>query len=343
MSVIKDLLEKSIDKRNELIEKLHQENTNAYRLFHGTVEGWHGLNIDRYADLILIQSFREPLSQEDIEIIHQTVQNKMQRYNQGNNFYVSYNHRGENKEKGFDYWHKPSEEALKTQIIKEIGLNYFIKARHRGQDPFLFLDMRAGRRFILNNSQGLSFLNLFAYTSGSGIAAMAGGAKEVWNIDFASSSMEIGKENAILNNFLKPEFKLIKSDVFAALRQLTGTPFKGRNSKMNIKPEVNFEEKQFDLVFLDPPAFSKSPFGTVDLIRDYQSIFKLSLLATKTGGRIIAVNNVAKVDINDWTEILKRCATKAGRNISNIEIIEPEADFPSWDKNFPLKIAVCDV
>lgn len=341
MSELKELLEKAINTRKDLLEKLHNENTDAYRLFHGTVEGWQGLNIDRYGSLILIQTFREALSGLQINQIEESVINEMGKYT--NDLSFAYNHRGENREKGFDNWHKPSELALKPKIINEIGLKYLIKARHRGIDPFLFLDMRAGRRFILKNSKNLSVLNLFAYTAGSGVAAMAGGAKEAWNIDFASSSLEIGKENGKLNNLDNENFKLIKSDVFAALRQLTATPFKGRGKRTAPPTDIKLPEKSFDLVFLDPPAFAKSPFGTVDLIRDYQSIFKLSLMATKQGGRIIAVNNVAKVNLNEWVEILKRCATKAGRNISNVEIIEPESDFPSWDKNFPLKIAVCEV
>lgn len=342
MSEIESLLLKSLEARKSLLEKLHAENTNAYRLFHGIVEGWEGLNIDRYGSLILAQTFRDPLSDGQIKELEETVIKQMQKYNQGENFSFAYNHRGKDKEKGFDFWHQPSEKALETKTIKEIGLNYLIKARHRGIDPYIFLDMRAGRRYLLNNSKGLSLLNLFSYTSGSGVAAMAGGAKEVWNIDFAGSNLDIGDENAQLNNFAGAEFKSIKSDVFLALRQLTGKPFIGRDAKLNSEG-FKLQRKTFDLVFLDPPAFSKSRFGTIDLIKDYQSIFKLSLLATNQGGRLIAVNNVAKININDWVEILKRCAIKAGRNISNIEIIEPEADFPSWDKNFPLKIAVCEV
>lgn len=342
MSKIKPLIEKSIQSRKNLIEKLHNENTNAYRLFHGTVEGWEGLNIDRYGSLILVQTFREALTKDEIDSIEETVKKEMEIFNQKTDYFIAYNHRGENKDKGFDFYHQPSEEALEDKVIQELGLNYLIKARHRGIDPFLFLDMRAGRRFILNNSKNLSMLNLFAYTSASGICAMAGGAKEVWNIDFANSSMEIGNENAKLNHFDKPEFKLIKADVFSALRQLTNKPYIGRDAKLNSR-DFRLPEKSFDLVFLDPPAHSKSRFGTIDLVKDYQSIFKLALLATKQGGRIIAVNNVAKVNVNDWIEILKRCASKAGREISNLEIIEPDSDFPSWDNNFPLKIAVCEV
>ena len=230
---------------------------------------------------------------------------------------------------------------MKPSISKEININYLVKARHRGQDPLLFLDMRAGRRYVLKNSKDLSVLNLFSYTCGIGLCAVKGEAKEVWNIDFAKSSLEIGQENAQINQITGENFKLIKEDVFGALYQMAGIPFKGRLAKR--KPEVKLKEKNFDLVFLDPPPWSKGHFGTVDLIRDYQSIFKPALMVTAPGGRIIAVNNVGQVNLNDWIEILKRCAIKAGKPIKEIEIIQPEDDFPSWDKNHPLKIAVCQL
>lgn len=166
-------------------------------------------------------------------------------------------------------------------------------------------------------------------------------SREVWNIDFSESSLEIGLENARLNQCEKPEFITIKTDVFSALRQFTNTPYKGRNA-IN-KPEVILEEHGFDLVFLDPPAWAKSPFGTVDLVRDYQSIFKLALKAINPRGRVIAVNNVSQVQLEDWLEILRRCATKCGRPLKSIEVLEPENDFPSWDRKFPLKIAVCEI
>ena len=49
-------------RRAELLSRLHAEETDSYRLFHGTVEGRPGLTVDRYGDLLLVQSFHEPLA-----------------------------------------------------------------------------------------------------------------------------------------------------------------------------------------------------------------------------------------------------------------------------------------
>jgi 23S rRNA (cytosine1962-C5)-methyltransferase len=81
----------------------------------------------------------------------------------------------------------------------------------------------------------------------------------------------------------------------------------------------------------------------VDLINDYQALFKPALLCTAEGGMLICCNNVAQVDGNAWLESLKRSAEKAGRTIHEVEWITPEQDFPSADGQHPLKIVLLHV
>lgn len=90
---------------------------------------------------------------------------------------------------------------------------------------------------------------------------------------------------------------------------------------------------------LDPPAWARSPFGTVDLVRDYASLFKPALLATRPGGRMLVANNVAAVDPEDWLDQLNRCARKHDRTFTEVEVLVPESDFPSFDGRPPLKLA----
>ncbi|MBX3687503.1 MAG: class I SAM-dependent rRNA methyltransferase, partial [Rhodocyclaceae bacterium] len=87
----------------------------------------------------------------------------------------------------------------------------------------------------------------------------------------------------------------------------------------------------------------RSPFGVVDLVKDYPALFKPALLATAEGGTLICCNNVAQMDREAWVDQLERSARKAGRPIREVEIIAPEADFPSPDDKPPLKIALLHV
>ncbi len=330
-SDIEVLLKRAIEARGELINALHAEGTDCYRLFHGVSEGEPGLTVDRFGPIVLIQTFRDPLEPQELVIISEVVQDAI-----GQPCQIVWNHRGPKRREGFEEWHDPSIEV--ETVGREMGLGFDVNPRHRGIDPLLFPDLRAGRRRIRTAADGASVLNLFAYTCGVGVAAMAGGASEVWNVDFAASALAVGRRNAALNGFDGPAFRTIQEDVLPTLRQLAGLPIRGRG-KRRPRRHQQFKERRFDLVVLDPPPWAKSAFGAVDLARDYQSLFKPALIATKEGGHMLLTNNVASVEREGWLQMIERCAVKVGRTLSGIEIIEPEADFPSPDGRPPLKMA----
>jgi 23S rRNA (cytosine1962-C5)-methyltransferase len=129
----------------------------------------------------------------------------------------------------------------------------------------------------------------------------------------------------------------VKSDAFAAMRQLAGIgqPKMVRGKRMPPFPEL--AKHRFDLVFMDPPRYAKSPFGVVDLINDYPALLKPALLCTHEGGTLVCCNNVAEVERQAWADQIVRSAEKAGRPIREMEWILPEEDFPSLDGNPPLK------
>lgn len=326
--------------RRALLESLHGEDTNAYRLFHGTNEGAPGLTIDRYGELILIQTFHQPISEGEL---HQLKCFYSERYPCVSGFI--YNDRSAvNSRYKNRLTESERDEANRSYTFKELGIRYRFRARHSGQDPYLFLDFRAARRHMLAHSQGKSILNLFSYTCGMGVCAAVGGACYVANVDFAESSLAIGADNAQLNDINPSLIEFVKSDFFTAARQMAGLPVAMRRGRQSQAPKYSkIAPRQFDFVVLDPPKWAKSPFGTVDLVRDYSSVFKPALLCTKEGGQMLCANNVAQVPLSDWLETLQRTAKKAGRPIKDIEIIQPETDFPSRDGNFPLKVAVLQV
>lgn len=323
--------------RAQLIAQLHTENTDTYRLFHGTVEGHPGLTVDRYGDLLLVQCFHSPLSSEQLAELTQFYAQKLPGLSLVYNDRSQANSRIANKLEG-------EQLALASQPREahEMGVTYRIQGRHAGQDPWLFLDLRAARRRVMQEIPGKSLLNLFAYTCGVGIAAAKAGARFVVNVDFAESSLQIGKENARYNTLpVRPRF--IKSDAFAAMRQFSGLGQAEFVRGKRMPPFPKLEAQKFDCVFLDPPTYAKSPFGVVDLVNDYATIFKPALLCTNEGGTLICTNHVASVSREVWLDQLQRSATKAGRTIREFEWIAPEADFPTMDGEPPLKVLLLRV
>ncbi len=333
---LRGLLAPALERRGPLLAALESEGTDCYRLFHGIAEGLTGLTVDRYGGLVLAQTFREPLLPAEAQGLESALRGLL-----GFSFAFAYNHRGKKAAEPFEKWHRPAPEALAEFECREGGVKFLIRARHRGIDPWLFLDLRAARRFVRANSAGLSVLNLFAYTCGVGVCAAAGGASEVWNVDFSASSLEIGRQNAGINGIPPGRFRLVNEDCVTVTRQLAGLGAGGRYGQR--RRYLRFGPRLFDMVFLDPPAWAKGPLASVDLVRDYPTLFKPAVLATKPGGLVIAVNNAASVVYDEWVEVLRRCAAKAGRPLSSVTRILPEADFPSFDGNPPLKVAVCEI
>ncbi len=333
-----DRMEAAWQRRQTLLAQLHAESTDAYRLFHGATEGIPGLTVDRYGALLLIQTFGTPLEADPRDALAAFW---MERIPDLQHFV--YNHRTKGAKQSFETWHQPPPEALEPMTCQEMGLTYRIQGRHRGIDPLFFLDMRAGRRLMRRIALGKSVLNLFAYTCTMGICAAVSGAHQVWNVDFSASNLAVGQENVELNPILTQlpvHLRFFQEDAIPIMRQLANLPIRGKAKR---RPYQLVGSQTFDIVFLDPPRFARSPFGAVDLVRDYQSVFKPALLSTRKGGLLIAVNNVAEVPLAEWRASLERCAEKCNYPLESIEILPPESDFPSFDGQHPLKIALCRV
>lgn len=334
MPSLDQALSAALAARQPLLADLHPQGTDCYRLFHGSQEGAPGLTVDRYGPQLMVQSFHQPIDLDALLAIHEQVEQQL-----GTDLLLVYNDRsgGNSRVDRRDPVYQPIPAALEDLVGHEWGLNYRVRARHPGQDPLLFLDLREARGWVKRNSAGKSVLNLFAYTCGVGLCAAAGGASEVLNLDFADGNLAVGKENLTLNPGLTMDF--VQSDYFPAIRQLAGLPIASRRGhKLPSYPRL--QQRQYDLVLLDPPAWAKSAFGTVDLLRDYQSLLKPAILATADDGVLICCNNLAKVVMADWRQQVLRCAEKLGRPVRDCQVLAPATDFPSQDGQPPLKTLI---
>lgn len=338
VTVLIDSLSRAFAARADLLPSLQASDTDCYRLFHGTVEGMPGLTVDRYAEVLLVQSFHAPLDAGVLAEMEDWYRREHPLFAR-----CVYNDRSAGNSRIANAL--PEHAQAQAQIdICELGVRYAFRARHRGQDPWLFLDLRAARRRVqalVRDQAGpaYSVLNLFSYTCGVGVAAAVAGAGRVLNVDFAASGLAVGRENAGLNA-VSDRVDFLESDYFPAVRQLAGLEVpKGRRGQ-RLPFFTRVAEESFDLVFLDPPRYAKSAFGVVDLVNDYGAVFKPALLATREGGILIACNNVASVDRDSWVAGLQGAVRRHGRVLRGLEFITPEADFPSPDGRPPLKAAL---
>jgi 23S rRNA (cytosine1962-C5)-methyltransferase len=333
------LVSRALSRRKSLLTALASEGTDCYRLFHGVAEGRPGLAIDRYGPILLVQTWREPLSAAELEACHRLVEESL-----AVRLHAVWNHRNKKRTEPFSRFHAPA--IPDDPVGTELGLAYDVAPRHRGLDPFLFLDLRAGRRRLLEAAKGRSILNLFSYTCAFAVVACAAGAKEVWNVDFSESALAVGARNLERNGIggETGRVRFVAEDVFPVVRQLAALPVANRGSRKGrstSRPRSfeRFEKRSFDVVILDPPRWSKGPFGAVDVVRDYAALLKPVLLATAEGGRVLATNHAPEVEVDCWVETMSRCGEKCGRPLREVEVIAPEGDFPSFDGAPPSKVA----
>mmetsp|Transcript_20007 Transcript_20007/g.60790 ORF Transcript_20007/g.60790 Transcript_20007/m.60790 type:complete len:159 (+) Transcript_20007:46-522(+) len=142
--------------RAPLLASLHAERTDCYRLFHGAVEGLPGLTLDRYGDLLLLQSFREPgveLVQEELELVRNTVAQAIPHVDFTPVYWVD-------RRRGASGGNSPPL-LPEHHHVHEMGVRYLIEAPAQGRDPWLYLDFRTARRWLLRNSAGCDVLNVF--------------------------------------------------------------------------------------------------------------------------------------------------------------------------------------
>ena len=185
MNDLQHKLSHALEARADLLTSLHAEQTDCYRLFHGTNEGESGLAVDRYGPQLLVQSFHTSLSDQDIALIEAQCRQVFEPEE------VIYNDRSASNSRRSD-----DSRVLGTEYVgHEMGVKYRVRGKHMGQDPLLFLDMRAGRRRILEITEGKSVLNLFSYTCGVGVCAAKAGASDVVNVDFSTRNLDVGVED----------------------------------------------------------------------------------------------------------------------------------------------------
>ncbi len=167
-------------------------------------------------------------------------------------------------------------ETIDNTVVSENGLSYHIELG-KAQNSGLFLDMANGRSWVHQQAKDKNVLNLFAYTCAFSVAATAGGASKVVNIDLSKASLSKGRENHQLNKLAKKEGKKI---IFE------GVDIFKSNSRIK-------KYGKYDLLICDPPSFQK---GSVNIERDYAKIIRKIPQWMNTGAKLMLCLNSPDLD-----------------------------------------------
>ena len=199
-----------------------------------------------------------------------------------------------------------------SQIV-EHGVTFAIDLL-MNQDASFYLDTRNLRKWLLENAAGWQVLNTFAYTGSLGVVALAGGAANVFQTDRSKKFLALGRKSTMLNRLDLGKMKLHAADFFS---------------------EVNQHKRAgtlFDCVIIDPPFFSNTSKGTVDLVNESTRLINKVRPLIKDGGWLVTINNALFLRGADYVASLE---TLCRDGYLNIEALIP---VPEDVTGFPMTI-----
>lgn len=209
-------------------------------------------------------------------------------------------------------------------LIEENGLKLYVDMEN-GQKTGYFLDQKENRANLKHYVKDRSVLDCFCNVGGFSLCAARYGAKEVTAVDISKTAIASVEENAALNGL---KIKTLCADVFEQLR-------------------IYHKEKQkFDVVILDPPAFTKSVDTVKDGYRGYKDINILGLKLVKKGGFLITCSCSQHLTVNLFLNMLKDSVIESGVQARMVEFRTQGKDHPTMvtsDESLYLKLAVLEI
>lgn len=254
----------ALDARAGLFEPRHES---AFRLFNGFYAGRPSLCADLYAGTLVLHNYADPPAPADA-LVRAAAAFYQGRLPWLRAILVKARHAdAEEERRGV----LAAGDTL-DRFVREGGVWYAVDLRIN-QDCGFYLDTRELRAWAKESLAGKSVLNTFAYTGSLGVAARAGGAARVVQLDLSRAFLSVAKDSYTRNGFPIRRADFVADDFWPAVARLRR------------------EGTRFDCVFVDPPLFSRTRRGTVDLVEDGARILNKVRPLVADGGSLVAVNN----------------------------------------------------
>ncbi len=195
-----------------------------------------------------------------------------------------------------------------------------------GHKTGFYLDQRRNRLRLRGLSKDKEVLDCFCYTGGFTVNALLGGAKSVLSVDASGDALTLCKSNVTLNQLDQTRHTTLEGDVFHVLRKFRD------------------EGRSFDLIILDPPKFAPTAAQVEKAARGYKDINLLSFKLLRPGGMLVTFSCSGGVDAGLFQKIIAGAALDAGIEAQIVEHLSQAPDHPIA-LNFPegayLKGLIC--
>ena len=283
------------------------DKSDSYRLVHGEADGFSGLVIDKFADILVVEPFSAgylslgTLIAEALEKLYPGCRvafrpdDKTER-NEGVSFAAP----------------ARSYPAPKSVVIHENGLAMRIDLA-AGHKTGYFLDQRDNRAEAARLAAGRDVWDLFCYTGGFGISAARAGAKSVTSVDLDEKALDIADENAKRNG---AAVTYVHRNCFDFLRERTS------------------RGERADMVIVDPAKLAAVRDEIPRALKTYNDINRLAMEAVRPGGIIVSCSCSGLVSESQFISVLSNAAKEAKRELQIFRVAGAAPDHP-YRTDFP--------
>ena len=281
------------------------DSTNCYRLVHGEGDNLPGLIIDYYDGVCVMQAHSVGMfrAKKHISDALQKVYGESLKAVYDKSSGTAPYKAGLELIDGYMYCREDFNEN--ELAVLENG-HKFIVNWTEGQKTGFFLDQRENRALVGSVAKGRNVLNLFCYTGGFSIYALAAGAEHVDSVDSSKKAMMMVDRNVALNGFDETKHTSLCCDAIDYLRDVP--------------------EGKYDLMIVDPPAFAKHRGALKNALRAYQRLNAAAISKVAPGGFVFTYSCSQVVDKEAFALAVFSAAAQCGRSVRILDRLNQPCD-----------------
>lgn len=270
--------------RRRLERWARKAGVSCYRLYDADMPEY-AVAVDRYEDHLHVAEYAAPAGVKPADAARRLAEIKQVLPQAMGVPQASIHHKQRRRQRGAEQYQREDERGELLTVV-EGGVKLLVNLSDY-LDTGLFLDHRPLRSRIAAEARGKHFLNLFCYTATATVRAIAGGAASTASVDMSATYLDWARKNFAANGYSESDNPLIQADCVEWL---------GR------------EGRCYDLILLDPPAFSNSKRmqGTLDIQRDHPALLESAMARLSPGGVLYFSTNLRKFKLDVAVEQLGR-------------------------------------
>ena len=300
--------------------------TGCCRIIFGEADWLPGIVIDKFSDVLVVESLALGIDRLKLQILEILTQVLAEDGIRIRGIYERSDAKVRLRE-GMERYKGFIGEPFDTRVpIEENGVKYIVDVED-GQKTGFFLDQKNNRKSIWKLCPGKKVLDCFTHTGSFALNAGMAGASEVLGVDASMTGIAQAEENARLNG-LEDRVKFMCADVFELL------------------PQLEAQGESYDVVILDPPAFTKSRNSIKNAVKGYREINLRGMKLVRDNGYLVTCSCSHFMDPALFSKTIREAAHGAHKRLRQVEFRTQACDHPIlWavDESYYLKFYIFQV